>query len=621
MLVIVESPTKAKKIRGMINATVIATMGHFKDLPSGELAVDLETYQPTFKIAAGKGDVLKRIKTAAKGDQVIVASDPDREGYAIGMMLYEEVKKLATSVKRAEIHEVTEKGVKSALAAAVSFEKTNRGLYNAFLGRRVGDRLVGYILSPQASNTLHGTFSVGRVQSPAVRLVVDREREIRNFRPEPYWVLSIDLEKDARAFKASYAGGKFIDKAQTSSILQAVTVAGTAKVLVVETKETKQNAKAPFTTVDLQATANSQLKIGTERTMQLAQQLFEAGLISYHRTDSVRLADEFIAEIRDYIQKTMGGNYLPPSPIAHKSKNSQADAHEAIRPTHMHNPLDIPTLIAREGLTAEHERLYTLIFRRAVASQMAAAIFDATTALFDCAGHQFKATGRVQKFDGFLAIYSEQKETEETDGAADQNLPTLIQGETVKKTGENLAEKMTTPPARWTEGSLVKELERLGIGRPSTYASIMAVITRRGYVVIKKGKLESAPPGEQLVDHLKATSSWVIDYGMTKEMEAYLDHVEANENGATWQAFTRELHGKMNFAKPQGFVSTPRTGPSTSKPAVTGSKPTTMGKKKAATKGAKNCPKCKKPLVKRKGSNGEFWGCSGFPNCKHTEKV
>ena len=548
MVIIIESPNKIKKIRQITGATVLATVGHFKDLPSDEMAVNLETYEPVFRISEGKADVIRKIRAAVKGEDVYVASDPDREGYAIGTHVYEEIRTLARSIKRAEIHEITEKGVKSAIAAAVPFEQTNKGLYHAFLGRRVGDRLVGYLLSPLACTALHGKYSVGRVQSPAVRLVVEREREIRSFKPEPFWTVAIILEKTDRSFRASHVAGKFTDHAKAVAACAAVQGATTAQVLSIETIEKRQNPKPPFSTVDLQYCANSQLKIAPERAMQLAQQLFEVGLISYHRTDSVRLADEFIQEIRQHIGASLGAAYLPASPTLHKSKNSQADAHEAIRPTHMHALSEISAVVRREGLSVEHERLYALIFRRAVASQMSAAIYDATTAIFDCAGEGFKATGKVQKFDGFLAIYSEIAESDK-DGEADQDLPVLAKGEHVTKTGEELAEKKTKAPARFTEGSLVKELERLGIGRPSTYASIMAVIKQRGYVTVQKSKLQAEPPGEALIDHLIASVPWVVEYDMTRKMESYLDRVESCD-GATWQIFARTVHSKMGFRKP-----------------------------------------------------------------------
>jgi DNA topoisomerase-1 len=297
----------------------------------------------------------------------------------------------------------------------------------------------------------------------------------------------------------------------------------------------------------MQVAANNQLKIAPEKAMKLCQQLFEVGLITYHRTDSFTISADFIQDIRQHISASLGAEFLPASPNVHKSKNSQAEAHEAIRPTHMHDLSEISAIIRREGLNIEHEQMYTLIYRRAVASQMAPAIFDTTTAIFDCGGEKFKATGKVQKFPGFLAIYNEIENNKGDD--ADQDLPLLAKGEDVLKTGEELAEKKTKAPARFTEGSLVKELERLGIGRPSTYASIMSVIKNRGYVTVHKSKLQAEPAGEALLDHLLASAPWCVEYDMTRKMEAYLDRVE-NCDGASWQIFAKAVHAKMGFVKP-----------------------------------------------------------------------
>jgi len=548
LVIVIESPNKVKKIAAATGAKVVATVGHFKDLPNDSLGVDLSTYAPTFLVSSGKGEVTKRLKDACKGQDVVIATDPDREGYAIGTMVFEEIGKVAKAITRAEIHEITEKGIKTALAAAVPFDKTNRGLYDAFLGRRVGDRLVGYILSPIACRDLRGKFSVGRVQTPAVRLVVEREREIRAFIPEPYWVAAVILEKAGVRFKAFHLAGNMKDKMAAEAIMAAVKGEPFALAEKVTMKTVKQNPKAPFTTVDLQATASSQLKIAPEKAMKIAQDLFEAGLITYHRTDSVRIADEFIAEIRDHVTKTLGPTYLPAKPNVHKSKNSQADAHEAIRPTHMHSSTDISRLMAKEGLSPEHEKVYTLIFRRAVASQMAPAVFDSTTMVFDVTGQKFKSTGRVLKFDGFLRVY--QETTAEGDEDDNQQLPHVAEKEQVPKIGEELAEKMTKAPGRYTEGSLVKALEKAGIGRPSTYASIMQTIKTRGYVKVEKGKLYPEPAGEQIVDYLAGKFAWVIDYDLTKTMEEYLDKVEAQDTGASWQKFCKAVHAKTGYFIP-----------------------------------------------------------------------
>jgi len=550
MLIIVESPTKAKKIQSILKLRAMSTVGHFKDLPDAQIGVDLKTYEPTFVYHERKMHLPNELRAAAKGETVMLAGDPDREGYAISCHIYEEVKSVAKECLRMEIFEVTEKGLKEALAKAVPFEQTNTGLYNAFLGRRIGDRLVGYILSPIVSKSLRSKYSVGRVQSPAVRLVVDREREIRDFTPSLYWMLDILLDKEGTTFLAHHAKGKFKQLADAEMIIDSIRGETHALAVKVEKKEVKQSPKPPFTTVDLQAAAAVRLKFTPEHTMKLAQSLFDQGITTYHRTDSVRMDEAFISEIREFLKNALGVNYLPAKPNQHKSKNSQAEAHEGIRPTHMHSIADIAPIIKKEGLTPDHAKLYEIIFKRAVASQMAAATFDSTTMLFDVAGEKFKAAGRVLKFDGFLKVYAEVDEEKEKkkDDDKSQVLPQVQVGDLVPKRKEILEEKKTKPPGRFTLGSLVKELERLDIGRPSTYAAITKNITDRGYVKEDKGKLVPLLPGETLIDYLRERHSWVIDYELTRKMEKFLDQVV--ENKETWQRFCKGVHHKMGFFEP-----------------------------------------------------------------------
>ena len=556
MLIIVESPTKAKKIQSILKVKVMSTVGHFKDLPDSQIGVDLATYEPTFVYHEKKANLPKELRAAARGETVMLAGDPDREGYAISCHIYEEVKSVAKECLRMEIYEVTEKGLKESLAKAVPFEKTNSGLYNAFLGRRIGDRLVGYILSPIASKSLRRGYSVGRVQSPAVRLVVDREREIRNFISAPYWMLDILLDKDGTTFLARHMKGKFAEKSAAETIVAAISAETHVLAEKVEKKEVKQSAKPPFTTVDLQAAAAARLKFTPEHTMKLAQALFDHGVITYHRTDSVRMDDAFVAEIRDFLGKTLGTNYLPTQPNQHKSKNSQAEAHEGIRPTHMHSLADINAIVKKEGLTPDHGKLYEMIFKRAVASQMAAARYDSTVMIFTVVGERFKAAGRVLVFDGFLKVYAEIDEEKEKKGEEDnklQLLPPIDVGELVPKIQEVIEEKKSKPPGRFTLGSLVKELERLNIGRPSTYAAITKNITDRGYVKEEKGRVVPLLPGETLIDYLRDKHSWVIDYELTGKMENFLDLVV--ENKETWQRFCKGVHHKMGFSIPPARVA------------------------------------------------------------------
>jgi len=550
-VIVIESPNKIKKIGAIVKgARILATVGHFKDLPADEMGVDLDTMEPKFIHSKGKKNVSDEIKKAAEGNKVYIATDPDREGYAIGTHVWEEIKRKASSVHRLEIREITEKGVKEAFAKSVLFSKTNQNLYGAFLGRRVGDRIVGYIVSPIACRALRGKYSVGRVQSPAVRLVVERDREIRKFVAEPYWVVHVLLEKNSVRFKAFHADGNIKNKARADAILARVLPATRATATGVEEKVTRQSPKPPFTTPDLQATAGAQLRFPTDRTMKLAQDLFENALITYHRTDSVRIADDFVAEIRDLIRSSYGPDFLPADPRRHKSKASQAEAHEAIRPTSMHPLSDCDRIVRGEGLSDDHVRLYDLVYKRAVASQMADALFDSTTLAFDVAGEPFKAKGRVVKFEGFLKLYSDAEEIKadkETAGGAapsapedeEQRLPKVAKGEDVPKVGHDLEEKQTKPPGRYSEGTLVKTLERLGIGRPSTYASIVRTIKDREYVEIAKGKIQSTPKGEAIVDFLSRCYGWIVDYDMTRNMEEKLDEVE--EKGTDWKTFARDL--------------------------------------------------------------------------------
>jgi DNA topoisomerase-1 len=550
MLIIVESPTKAKKIQSILKVKAMSTVGHFKDLPADQIGVDLTTYEPTFIYHEKKAHLPKELRSAARGETVMLAGDPDREGYAISCHIYEEVKEVAKECLRMEIFEVTEKGLKEALSKAVPFERTNNGLYNAFLGRRIGDRLVGYILSPIASKTLRSSYSVGRVQSPAVRLVVDREREIRAFVSAPYWMLDIQLDKEGTLFLARHVQGKFASQADAQLIIDVITAKTHALAEKVEKKEVKQNPKPPFTTVDLQAAAAARLKYTPEQTMKLAQTLFDHGLITYHRTDSVRMDETFIAEIREFLTKTLGSNYLPPQPHKHISKNSQAEAHEGIRPTHIHSLADINAIISKEGLTPDHARLYEMIFKRAIASQMAAARYDSTVMIFSVAGQRFKAAGRILTFDGFLKVYAELDEEKDKKGEDEplQLLPPVAVGELVPKVKELLDEKKTKPPGRFTLGSLVKELERLEIGRPSTYAAITKNIVDRGYIKEEKKRVVPLPSGETLIDFLRDKHAWVIDYELTRKMENFLDLVV--ENKETWQRFCKGVHNKMGFSVP-----------------------------------------------------------------------
>jgi len=551
MLIIVESPTKAKKIQAILGIKTIATVGHYQDLPLDTMGVDLKTYEPTFIVNEKKKSLPDELRAASKGKRVLIATDPDREGFGIATHIYEDIKGVASSCQRMEFFEVTEKGLKESMAKAIPWASTNTGDYNAFLARRVGDRLVGYILSPIAGKDMRCKASVGRVQSPGVRLIVDREREIRNFKTTPFWVLAIVLNKGETSFLAHHTNGKYEQIADAKAVIAAIKGETHALTEKVDKRETKQNAHGPFTTVDLQASAAATLKFAPETTMKLAQDLFSAGLISYHRTDSQRMDEGFIADIRAFVTKTLGSHYLPAKPNQHKAKNSQVEggAHEGIRPTYMHSTTEIAARMSKEGLGPDHAKLYELIFRRAVASQLAPALYDSTTYMFDVAKEKFKASGRVLKFDGFLKVYTQvEEDSSKKDDDQVQALPPVAVGERVLKEKELLEEKKTKAPSRFTLGSLVKELERLGIGRPSTYASITKTIIDRGYVKEEKGKVVPCELGEKLIDYLRLKHDWVIDYALSSRMEGFLDLV--SNNTETWVRFVKGLHSKMGFIEP-----------------------------------------------------------------------
>ena len=553
-LVVIESPNKVKKYREVLgdDYIVMATAGHFMDMPLDRIGLDISTYEPEFVYAKGKEEIARKLKKSASGAVVYCATDPDREGMAIATMIVEEIKDVAAQIFRVEIREITEKGIKEGLSKAIPFRETNPGLYRAFLGRRVADRLVGYVLSPVVSKDLKGKFSVGRVQVPATKLVVDRERDIANFKPAPFWVLSAILGRGTD-FTAWHANGRFEDQDLVETAFSQASKTKISSVKDIEVSPQSRKPLAPFTTVKLQQAANARLGFSADKIMEIAQQLFEVGLITYHRTDSVRLADEAVKEIRALVRKEYGSDYLPEKAYVHKSKNSQSEAHEGIRPTHF-GPLEgLPGAVAGEGLGPDHEKLYELIWRQAVASQMAASRFEVTVAKFDLGGELFVAKGRVLRFDGFLRVLREVQEEEEgkkekKEDDDNQCLPAMKHGDPVAVRKVAFEERKTKAPARFTDGSLCEALERLGIGRPSTYASTCKIIKVRGYVEDKKGKLYGTDTGGRLLDHLVVNHCWVTNPDLTRKMEEVLDLVE--EGRAAWQGFVKSVHEKMSFVLP-----------------------------------------------------------------------
>jgi len=545
-IVIVESPKKAKEIQKFLGKDYIvkATIGHFKDLPEKEMGVDLETFEPKFVIKSkNHKKILTELKKLAKDSEIYIATDPDREGYAIGYFAYEELKKKAKAVKRAEFHEITKKHILERIKDAVDFENSNFGLFKAFLGRRVGDRIVGYILSPKASKEIGGRFSVGRVQSPAVRLIVEREEEIKNFKPKPYYVLSVQLKKEDFVIEAFYEKQKMEEKEIAEKIFNEIKKEKFATVIDIKKKDIKQSPKPPFTTSSLQQVASSQLKFAPEKTMILAQDLFESGLITYHRTDSVRFSEEAINGIRELIKKVYGKEFVAKRKRVYKSKNTQADAHEGIRITNFVSWEEQEKLLKEKGLSEDHKKLLYLIYKRTVASQMADIIYSRTSILFDIKGYKFKTTASTIKFLGYKKVYDDDlvKSQEEVFYIEDNLLKI---GDKLEKIKEKLEEKFTKPPPRYTEGSLVKKLEELGIGRPSTYATILKTIKERGYVKKEGGSLYPTEEAYYLIKYLNEKYNWVIDYNFTKEMEEFLDKVEDNKED--WKEFVKKLYERSS---------------------------------------------------------------------------
>lgn len=550
-VIVIESPNKTKKIAEYTGAEVFATVGHFKDLAPKSMSIDLDTYTPTFLMNDEKKIRINQIKTASKGKKVYIATDPDREGYAIGTFIYEEIKNTATECWRLEIREITENGIKEAMNNAVRWEQTNNGEYDAWLGRRLGDRLSGYILSPQANTALNGKYSVGRVQSPAVRAVVEREREIKNFKPTPFFTITAEIKHKNGNFTAKY-DNNFPTKEEAEALKDSIGYSSIVDTL--ESKEVATVPKAPFTTLELQMTASTHLSIPAEKTMEAAQVLFEKGLITYHRTDSTRLSEDFVSEVRELIAANFDNEYLCPSIRVYKSKNSQAEAHEAIRPSHVHGLDDVEEIAKSERLTSQQKAIYELIFKRTVATQMSDVINDVTKVTLKIGDADFTATGKILKFDGYMKLYNDEecdnkKEEPSTCWDKEGTLPELFLGD-VSDADVSVNSKMTKPKARFTEATLLKFLESKGIGRPSTYASIMKSIFDRGYIKVEKKKLYATEAGDKIIEHLEGAAPWVIDYDFTSNMEEYLDKVENKEVGKTWELFCKELHGKMDFYKP-----------------------------------------------------------------------
>lgn len=568
-LVIVESPTKARNIGKYLGRsyTVRATVGHVRDLPAKKLGIDIEHgFAPEYVTIEGKEDILGDLKKIAKGArEIFIATDPDREGEAIGWHVEQyltQPKRNAVSapISRVLFHEITKEKVVEALAKP---QRIDTHKVEAQQARRVLDRLVGYKARPILWKTVKKGLSAGRVQTVALRLIVEREREIRAFKPVEYWSVSADLQKGAQAFvaKLHQVDGKkpeIQNAEQAEAILADLKDYKQFQVTEVKRRERRKNPSAPFTTSTLQQEAAKKLGFGSKRTMRLAQDLYEGidvgeadgavGLITYMRTDSTRVSEESANAARALLRGEHGEQYLAATAQLYPTGKANAqDAHEGVRPT---DPSRKPERV-QKYLTADQFKLYQLIWQRFMASQMAPAVFDTTTVDFDLPGkakgsahrYLFRATGSVVKFEGFLKIYKEAREEGDAKALEDeQALPALEQGEQVPVKGIRPAQHFTEPPPRFSEASLVKELERLGIGRPSTYSSIISVLADRRYVLVEQRRFFPTPLGETVEKVMVKKFPDIFNVGFTAQMEEELDKVA--EGSMQWQ------HALGDFWKP-----------------------------------------------------------------------
>jgi DNA topoisomerase-1 len=634
-LVIVESPAKAKTINKYLGSDylVLASIGHIKDLPSKGLGVDIENnFEPTYEVIP---DVKKRnnkktvadLKRAAKeSDTIYLAADPDREGEAICQHLAEEIvpKRPAKQVFRVMFNEITKNAIKDAFKEP---KQINKDLVDAQQARRILDRLVGYKVSPILWKTVGGKLSAGRVQTVAVRMVVDREREIEAFVKTEYWSIIANLTAklppnfDARLFKIEdqtvKTSGFDQDLKKGETHIKDET---TAKSIVEEaqkenfivdsvtTKERKRNPTPPFITSKLQQEAARKLGFSVKRTMTTAQKLYEGvevgkdglvGLITYMRSDSVRVSDTALSEVRDFIGGNFGAKYLPEKPTIYRGKKDAQDAHEAIRPTEVTRTPDN----LRNYLSADELKLYTLIWKRFVASQMTAAIFDQTTIDIKAGRFMFRATGSVQKFDGFLKVYQEgrdEKPENEEDSDEEKNLPQVEKGEQLKLNKITPEQHFTEPPPRYTEATLVKVLEEKGIGRPSTYASIMTTIQDREYVEKLEGRFHPTGLGTTVNDLLVQNFKDLFNPTYTARMEENLDEIE--EGKLNWRDALRNFYDK--FSKD-----------------VSEATEAIKNVKQQAIPTDEICEKCGAGMVIKFGRFGQFLACANYPECKTTREV
>lgn len=621
-LVIVESPTKARTLAKFLGKgyTIDASMGHIRDLPRGELGVDVDhQFAPRYIIPRDKRKKVSELKKlAVNAKQIWLATDPDREGEAIAWHLQQiltghekdasDPDKVTASdphIQRVEFHEITESAIKEAFANP---RQINVQLVDAQQARRILDRLVGYSLSPVLWEKVKRGLSAGRVQSAALRLIVEREKEIQAFKKDEYWSIKAELQTTTKEqFWAEVVefGGKKIavtSEEQATTHTSALKLAN-YKVANVTKKELRRFAQAPFTTSTLQQTAGNKLGFSAKKTMMLAQNLYEQGLITYMRTDSVNLSTQAIEQSREYIKSNFAASYLPQQPKQYTSKVKNAqEAHEAIRPTSISL---IGDALDGDKITRDHKRLYELIWKRTLASQMSEAVLDQTTIDISAGEYSLRASGSIIRFDGWMKLYLEVKKTtnqeEDEDTLAEQQILPGLSADAVLALLQLLPEQhFTQPPPRFSEASLVKKLEELGIGRPSTYAPTISTIEDRLYVTKVDKRFTPTELGVTVSDFLVKNFSKIVDFSYTAEMEESLDQVSLGQK--KWQETLSLYYQPLAKDVAEAKVSAEKIKielETTDKP----------------------CATCGKMLVVRFGKFGKFLACSGFPDCKYTEAI
>lgn len=601
-LVIVESPTKAKSITRMLgsNYKVRATYGHLRDLPKSKLGVDIEDdFEPKYIKVRGKAKTINALKKEAESvDKVYLATDPDREGEAISWHLQYLLGLDKNELNRVEFHEITKNNVKNAIKNP---RKIDQNLVDSQQARRIMDRIVGYEISPILWKRVKSGLSAGRVQSVALKLIVDKQREIDSFVPEEYWTITAKHKESKIEFESEFYGSKSkkIKISNENGAEKILNRIDKGKFEVVDIQKTKKKRKPqkPYTTSTLQQDASNKLGFSTKYTMSLAQQLFEGidlgdkgrvGLITYMRTDATRLSNEIIGESLSYIKEKFGEKYASKgNSYSKKSKTSQ-DAHEAIRPTSIYNdPISV-----KEYLTDQQYKLYKLIWTRVVASQMTDYEYLSTSLSFDSNGVIFKTNGKITLFDGFMKV-SNAKENENI-------LPDLKKGDIIKALDIKKDQHFTKPPASYTEASLVKTLEEYGIGRPSTYSSTIASIISRNYVEFEQRKILPTKLGIRVNDFLQESFDDIINVEFTAKMEDELDKIAQDE--VYWKDVLKSFY--EGFEKDLKQVSKDRTDYKV--------KDKVLDEK---------CPKCGHPLAEKHGRNGKFIGCTNFPECDFTKSI